>query len=61
MRMLYLLQLSNQIPIERQVIETGVKYPIRLHRRKTPYDWLKVYEDIQKRGEIQVCSLGLYS
>ena len=32
------LQRSCQLPVEKQVTETGVRYPYRTHRRKTPAD-----------------------
>eukprot|EP01031_Cornospumella_fuschlensis_P039194 gene39194-47689_t len=35
---------TDQIPPEKQVEETGVKYPIRLHRRKTPERMVEAHE-----------------
>jgi hypothetical protein len=36
--MIGLLQESDQIPPEKQPIETGVKHPVKLWRRKVPED-----------------------
>jgi hypothetical protein len=36
--MVGLLQESDQIPPEKQPIETGVKHPVKLWRRKVPED-----------------------
>lgn len=34
---------SFQVPPERQVVTTGVKYPIEIYRRRTPADMLRVW------------------
>ena len=49
LRFIYLLQITNQIPLEKQVIETGVKWPVKLYRRKTPFDLIKGYEESSKK------------
>lgn len=49
LRFLYLLQITDQIPLEKQVIETGVKWPVKLYRRKTPFDIMKAYEESSKK------------
>mmetsp|Transcript_4103 Transcript_4103/g.4233 ORF Transcript_4103/g.4233 Transcript_4103/m.4233 type:complete len:249 (+) Transcript_4103:2-748(+) len=37
-----------QVPSEKRVTETGVKYPIRTYREKTAQDMINTYQDIQK-------------
>jgi len=32
---------SDQVPPESQVVETGVKYPVKRHRRKTPQEMVR--------------------
>ena len=39
---------SCQIPSEKQVIETGVSYPLITYRKKTPSEIIKSYCDINK-------------
>jgi hypothetical protein len=41
LRLIYMLQLTGQFPAEKQVIETGVKWPVRLHKRKSPFDMVR--------------------
>eukprot|EP01039_Chlorochromonas_danica_P010654 gene10655-11814_t len=36
---------SDQIPSEKQIEETGEKYPIRRHRRRSPENMVKMYEE----------------
>jgi len=49
---LVILQLceSWQIPVEKRVTETGVKYPIKTHRRKTPAEMIASYNANTNRG-----------
>ena len=42
-RLLALLQITDQIPPEKQVIETNVKYPVKIYTRKTPSDMILQY------------------
>lgn len=35
------LQMTDQVPPSKQVVETGVKWPIKLHRRKGPHDMVE--------------------
>jgi len=39
---------SCQIPSEKQVIETGVSYPLVTYRKKTPKEMIKSYCDVHK-------------
>mmetsp|Transcript_6885 Transcript_6885/g.11467 ORF Transcript_6885/g.11467 Transcript_6885/m.11467 type:complete len:233 (-) Transcript_6885:155-853(-) len=40
---------SDQIPTSKQIIETGVKWPYKLHRRKNETDMVDAYEAMRKR------------
>jgi hypothetical protein len=55
LRVLYLLQITSQIPPEKQIVETGKKWPIKLYRRKTPFDMIKAFEEVKKE-DIKVSS-----
>jgi hypothetical protein len=50
LRIIYLLQITNQFPPEKQVIETGVKWPVKLHRRKSPFDMISAFEELDKKN-----------
>ena len=43
-----LLQEADQVPPEKQPIETGVKHPVKLYRRKVPEDMVEAKEKALK-------------
>eukprot|EP01038_Epipyxis_sp_PR26KG_P005969 gene5969-8223_t len=48
---LYYLLMTYQIPPEKQVTETGVKYPFKLYRRRNPDDMVELFEKARKKTE----------
>jgi len=47
---------TSQIPSEKLVCETGVKYPWRTYRRKTPVDMVQAFKTARKIDEKVCCT-----